>query len=271
MLLNNWCTDSGYAAGAQSARGWQHNTLTNPEPAPYQVSSFQSDLRTPTGAQNSPHGRELPTPRGRGPGPSNGALTPLPQSQFQTSARAPSPRVQLSNGDSATRPPLGTLDRRPSASYGHHRQTSIVHGVAQHSRNPSSTNSSNSTHRNPQCVANGTVPMLLDQEILSPNVKTIESSDIHLNTTLASAVNSSMQNAPANSTSPGDWNVIDAGNSALTQKRVDRMHSGKIRRDHSRSQSKHQPEQTAISEYALHHLFNSVSMQYYFSLILQKS
>ena len=261
MVSNDRCTDRGYAAGAQSARGWQYNASTTPDQASYQVPSSQSDLRTPTGTRNTPYGRDLPTPRGRGPGPPNGALTPLLQPQLQSSGRAPSPRVQPSNGDTATRPLVGTLERKSSASYGHHRQTSIVHGVAQHSRNPSSTNPSTSTHRNPQLVTNGTLPMGLGQETLSPNTKTMESPELHLNRPPSSTINSSVPNPLANSTSPGDRNMIDAGDNALTQKRVDRMHSGKNRQDHSRSQSKHQPEQISISEYALHHLFNSVSMK----------
>ena len=48
----------------------------------------------------------------------------------------------------------------------------------------------------------------------------------------------------------------------LTQRRVERMHSGKSRRDHGRhpSHSRHHKEELkTVSEYALHVLFTSVS------------
>lgn len=192
-------------------------------------------------------------------GPPNGALNLSFQPQLQSSSRAPSPRVQPSNGDGVTRPLVGTSERKPSVSYGHHRQTSIVHGVAQHSRNPSSTNLSTPTHRNPQPSVNGTLQTGMGPEILTPNPMTVESPDLHLKTSPPGNLNSSVKSPGANLALPGDRNVIDAGDNTLTLKRVDRMQSGKTRRDHSRSRSKPQPEQISISEYALHHLFNSVS------------
>ncbi|KAL9104464.1 MAG: hypothetical protein Q9187_008899, partial [Circinaria calcarea] len=243
-------------AGAQSARGWQPNVSTNPDQASYQLPSFQSDLRIAGDAQNN-HGRDPPALRGRGVGAPNGALTLSFQPQLQSSSRAPSPRVQPSNGDGGTLPLVGTSERKPSVSYGHHRQTSIVHGVAQHSRNPSSTNLSTPAHRNQQSSANDMLQTGMRPEILSPNAMTVESPDLHINTPPCSHVNSSLTSPVSTLALPGDRNIIDTGDNTLTQKRVDRIQSGKARREHSRSRSKPQPEQISISEYALHHLFNS--------------
>lgn len=60
----------------------------------------------------------------------------------------------------------------------------------------------------------------------------------------------------------GDRDAGDSSNTMLGQKRVDRTHSAKSRRGHGhhRSQSKQSiQEQKTVGEYALHHLFQSVS------------
>ena len=55
-----------------------------------------------------------------------------------------------------------------------------------------------------------------------------------------------------------EHNPSNGGENFITQKRIEQIKEGKPRRDHHRSQSKHQqPEQRSVGEYALHHLFNS--------------
>lgn len=83
----------------------------------------------------------------------------------------------------------------------------------------------------------------------------------------SSTVNGSMQ-SPSTSTLVGDRDVGDTTNIMLTQKRIDRTHSSRTRQDHShkRSQSRQQ-EQKTVGEYALHHLFNSVSERDQFKAI----
>ncbi|KAJ5873784.1 uncharacterized protein N7529_002214 [Penicillium soppii] len=96
-----------------------------------------SERRGTKTAQSTPiHSRESSAVRGRAVDPST--LAPLQPRRGHSGSK--SPDVQ------GGRPPgyeVG-LERRPSNSYGHHRQTSIVHGV-QHSRNTSMAGSSAST------------------------------------------------------------------------------------------------------------------------------
>ncbi|KAF2488220.1 putative cell morphogenesis protein [Neohortaea acidophila] len=129
------------------------------------------------------------------------------------------------------------LERRPSQSYGHHRQTSIVHGV-QHSRNTSALNTVQSTSPlgPPKIMATGDGVHDLNK---SPSLSTL-----HANTSHSSVlpINRSFDNTAA-------------------PRGIERMRSGRLRRnhDHQRSLSRPQGEQshipTTVGEYALHHLF----------------
>lgn len=134
----------------------------------------------------------------------------------------------------------GALDRADSL-YGHHRQTSIVHGY-QHSRN-GSVASTSSSPLSPQIIAaaGGNSGGLLESE-------------------------SSMAENPAFSASTATL-VPERSTDNNAQKRVERMHSGKSRREHSRhhshshshSRHHHKDEHKTVGEYALHVLFTSVS------------
>ncbi|KAJ5982970.1 hypothetical protein N7481_005069 [Penicillium waksmanii] len=96
----------------------QHN-LTSP-----------AEWRATRTAQSTPmHSRESSAVRGRAADPSTLAPT-IQTRRGHSGSKSP---------DVSTGRPAGYdvgLERRPSNSYGHHRQTSIVHGM-QHSRNPS--------------------------------------------------------------------------------------------------------------------------------------
>lgn len=140
------------------------------------------------------------------------------------------------------------IDRKPSMSYGHHRQTSIVHGV-QHSRNTSllsaSTSSSPLTPQKvvfPDAQAGAYNPAATLKK--SPSMSTLHSNAVS-NGAPTIAVNRSFENG-------------------TMQRRPERMHSGRVKRshEHQRSQSRvtahsQTPELKTVGEYALHHLFTS--------------
>lgn len=195
------------------------------------------------------HSREPSAARGRAADPS--ALAPtFPARRGHSGSKSP---------DVSAGHPAGYdvgLERRPSNSYGHHRQTSIVHGM-QHSRNPSMAGSTASTSPlSPELIASlgrggfdeGTLPTKLDQ--LDPQS------------------NYQSPGIPAGHGVPGTLSTIrdndadDTMNGSPASVIHKRMNSGGTigRRDrsHSRSHSKHHLESKTVGEYALHHLFNSV-------------
>ena len=184
--------------------------------------------------------------------------SPALASQGQPSGRAISPLVITGNGENSTRAGAVTssgLERQQSLSYGHHRQTSIVHGMPHHSRNSSFANSPARSHRSPQTAGlyNGFSPEHLAFESMSDDPPD------YVSTTSTSEVGtSSLRSQSSTSTLPEDHGIIDQELSMLTQRRIERTPSVKPRREHGRSQSKNQPEQISVGEYALHHLFNSV-------------
>lgn len=140
------------------------------------------------------------------------------------------------------------LERKPSGSYGHHRQASIVHGSIQHSRNTSFATTPSASPLSPEVIAeaseidqNGFNTLRMGED----GVGTLPS----INGTLSGGGGAAKGHSPTGS-------VGEA-----TVKRPERMHSGRSRRDHnhSRSQSRHHhpQESRTVGEYALHHLFNS--------------
>jgi hypothetical protein len=175
----------------------------------------------------------------------------------QPSSTLTSPR--LHTGQSRTG--LGGVIERAvdpkSASYGHHRQTSIVHGI-QHSRNGSHASSSSSP-LSPQMIAAAGAGFVSDRP------------DMHLGTRLDGdpSMSSRPPTALSGSTATSNPNMLDRGLSSIDstafsnpQRKLERMHS-KSRRDHahhhSHSSRHHKDEQKTVGEYALHVLFTSVS------------
>ncbi|SMR58684.1 unnamed protein product [Zymoseptoria tritici ST99CH_1E4] len=181
----------------------------------------------------NPNQRESPINRGR-------ALS-------ATSIRNASPRA--TTPASQSRPSLES-ERKPSVTYGHHRQTSIVHGV-QHSRNPSMLSSAQSSPLSPQKImansggdtgAGAYNPMAVLHK--SPSMSTLHA------------------NPPSNGAAIAANRSFESG--PLQRRQPERMHSGKVKRshEHQRSQSRAQPQQPqpepkTVGEYALHHLFTS--------------
>ena len=132
------------------------------------------------------------------------------------------------------------LERKPSLSYGHHRQTSIVHGI-QHSRNASLLTPTSSPLSPQKSAGNA----LVDNSAQNGELKKSPS--------LTQLSSGGAAGPPINRTF--DINA--------TQRRLpQRMHSGRVKRSHehqlsvSRAQSISQEPRT-VGEYALHHLFTS--------------
>jgi len=181
--------------------------------------------------------RETSTPRGR-------ALT-------TSSSRGTSPRPRT---PVASIPKISTshenlgLERRPSGSYGHHRQASIVHGNIQHSRNTSFATTPSASPLTPEIIAEAA-------ETNQNGLNTLKMVEDSIGTLPSINGNNATGAVPAKGHSPTS-SVADG-----TAKRPERMHSGRSRRDnnHSRSQSRHHhpQESRTVGEYALHHLFNS--------------
>ncbi len=140
--------------------------------------------------------------------------------------------------------------------YGHHRQTSIVHGI-QHSRSGSLASSASSP-LSPAKIATAGSP--------GPDAPNMARPDNDSASPLSSLSGSSFSSA---ATLIPD-RASAATDNTLTQKRVERMHSssGRSRREHghhhSHSRHHHKEEVKTVGEYALHVLFTSVSYTYCF-------
>ncbi|KAI9801765.1 MAG: hypothetical protein M1825_003137 [Sarcosagium campestre] len=185
---------------------------------------------------------------------SNGA-TSSPQSHSREPSLTRSGQTSVPLRPGTTKGTLtqdGGLERRPSASYGHHRQTSIVHGV-QHSRNASFVNSPTTSPLSPHITATASVES-------GPGMGQQDMPELPQNPMLLGASNGVSGHATPASTPGSDRNASDhSGSSNPPQRRLERMHSGKMRRDHSHhhSHSRLHPETKTVGEFALHHLFNS--------------
>lgn len=215
--------------------------------------SSRSDWRGTRSAQSTPmHSREPSAVRGRPADPS--ALAPTLQARRGHSG-SKSPDVSAGH-------PAGFdagLERRPSNPYGHHRQTSIVHGM-QHSRNPSMAGSTASTSPlSPELIASlgrggfeeAGVPNKLDQ--LDPH-SAYQSHGMAAGHGVPGTL-STIQDNDAGET-------MDGSPASVVHRRMNSGGTiGRRDRSHSRSHSKPHLESKTVGEYALHHLFNSVGIK----------
>ena len=209
------------------------------------------------GTRNPPsiaaHSRESSVARGRAQDPSvlpSSSLQPQNPRRANSHSKSPDPLTGRQGAGYDTE-----LERRPSNSYGHHRQTSIVHGI-QHSRNPSLAASSSPL--SPAMIASIGRSGSSDSE--NTGTGRPEQSEMH----------STYQNhgtSTPNQPAQGQLGTVDdqiasgVSNSISANPLHRRMNStGRQWRDrsHGRSQSKHYSESKTVGEYALHHLFNSV-------------
>ncbi|KAM7189704.1 cell morphogenesis protein PAG1 [Naviculisporaceae sp. PSN 640] len=173
------------------------------------------------------------------------------------------PRVHVP--PSARSAALGSVIERvvdpKSSSYGHHRQTSIVHGIGiQHSRNGSLA-SSGSSPLSPQMIAAAGSGIAPDRPDLMHSFSRMDGDN-----TMASRPGTSLSGTTAASgTDRTTSTSIGDPGSQTGQRKLERIHSGKSRRDHSHNHSHssrhHKEEQKTVGEYALHVLFTSFIAQ----------
>jgi hypothetical protein len=159
-----------------------------------------------------------------------------------------------------TRAGLGGVVERvvdpKSATYGHHRQTSIVHGY-QHSRNGSLASTSSSP-LSPRIIAAAGAGM--DRPDMQSVAARLEADSSH-GSRPPTALSGSLSNASTPALERTS-SAADIPSHGATQRKVERMQS-RSRRDHAHNHShssRHQrDEQKTVGEYALHVLFTSVS------------
>ncbi len=160
---------------------------------------------------------------------------------------------------SASRPTLGAVVERAvdpkSAAYGHHRQTSIVHGI-QHSRNGSLASSASSP-LSPQMIAAAGATLTPDRPDmhsfarLDPDPAAASSRP---STALSGTTATSGPVVPERISSAADA----AAHAMAPPRKLERMHSGKAKHQNSQSSRYHKDGQKTVGEYALHVLFTSV-------------
>ncbi|KAF4542262.1 Cell morphogenesis protein [Lasiodiplodia theobromae] len=201
-----------------------------------------SDFPAPSSAPSAPS-REPSVTRGR---------APTVSSQRGRSSRSQTPVVAISRERPS--PDAGVerkLERKPSQSYGHHRNTSIVHGI-QHSRNTSFVNSPATSPLSPQIIAAAGGSNGLDGPFMMPQDELAE---------LPASISPSGSNGGARyGTGPpsvsGDYRGYNEQQYRGEPRRLDRTDSLRIKQPHVRSQSRHHHGRT-VGELALHHLFNA--------------
>jgi hypothetical protein len=190
----------------------------------------------------------------------SGGLAGIPESPRSATAAASASSFSPGVRTPVSRPGIGTIIERvidsKAAAYGHHRQTSIVHGI-QHSRNGSL--SSSSSPLSPQIIAAAGAGLLSERS----DIPTMARQEVELSTgsrpptALSGSTAIASVHAP-DRTLPGP----EGTNITSAQRKIERMHS-KTRRDHTHhhSHSSRHPrdEQKTVGEYALHVLFTSVS------------
>lgn len=178
-----------------------------------------------------------------------GATPPLQSTSPSRIVHAPAPRLVAGS----------IFDRfaesKAAASYGHHRQTSIVHSRIQHSRNGSHASSSSSP-LSPEIIAAAGAGLTPDRLDMHPYGRGEGDS-----------VGGSRPPTAMSGTTLTSGQLPERTSSATeastnSQRKLERMHSGR-RRDHSRHHSHsrhHKDDQKTVGEYALHVLFTSVGV-----------
>lgn len=197
-------------------------------------------------------------PRGRPLDTSGRGLTTLqPQSRSRGQSQSKSPESNAGRSDSV-------IERKPSlSSYGHHRKTSIVHGI-QHSRSPSYTPTS-AGPLSPEIIASAGTGSMAGISLGSEHIFANRAEDSEpILKFPANGNNGPAPPASGLSTIQDDDEHLTLGqtvtrSSSSVHKKI--PSNSKLRREHShsRAHSKNHQEAKTVGEYALHHLFNSVS------------
>lgn len=153
------------------------------------------------------------------------------------------------------------LDSGKSSTYGHHRQTSIVHGI-QHSRNGSLASSSSSP-LSPQMIAAAGISFdRSDMQSVAARLDTDTRHTTRAPTALAGSMANS--NSRGNATERSISSSADTTSQGSTQRKLERMHSksGRDHPVHHSLSSRLRDDQKTVGEYALHVLFTSVCHQF---------
>ncbi|KAK2744825.1 Cell morphogenesis protein PAG1 [Myotisia sp. PD_48] len=210
--------------------------------------------RIPSGYTPSPgsHSRDVSTVRGRVGDPTvHGASSLRPHPQIRTQSHSTSP--ESTSGRTGIISPDGDgLERRPSNSYGHHRQASIVHGSIQHSRNTSFTMSPTTNPLSPEIISPTGFAAAL-------NVESKLNGQRDLSEMNAIGNQANILQSPPLSIIQDPSNTSDSSDTHHTHRRG-LTAGGKSRRDPSQTPTPSKliiPESKSVGEYALHHLFNS--------------
>ncbi|KAF7528577.1 hypothetical protein G7054_g10119 [Neopestalotiopsis clavispora] len=185
----------------------------------------------------------------------HGPLAGIPESPRLPHSASASPRSNISS----SRPGVSGLADRGDPKgygYGHHRQTSIVHGI-QHSRNGSLASSSSSP-LSPQIIAAAGVGLLPDRTTTTDMHATVRmDSDLTMSSRPPTALSGSTAVSSSHPTLQRAPSSADSSGNTATLRNTDRMQS-RSRRDHSQHpshSSRHHNEQKTVGEYALHVLF----------------
>jgi hypothetical protein len=180
------------------------------------------------------------------------ASPPAPIQTTTNGDREPPGALQIQNYQNFA---AGLSPRGYTDSKTHNRQTSIVHGI-QHSRNGSLA-SSTSSPLSPQMIAavgsGSNASSMGDSAFITAMPNMSSNISFSSSTTLV----------------PPDRPPTEQSNHTLTQRRMERVSSGRSRRPghgHHNSHSRHKEELKTVGEYALHVLFTSVSCVIYLCL-----
>ena len=248
----------GFAATAQSGPGKGRHyapsaSLNNTAfyTSPPQPESHSIDL-----PRSNSRARDLSTSRGRGPGSNSIPAPNTLQLQALQSGRSRSTTAGARSPGAVN----GGLERRPSAAYGHLRKASTNPGGILQYNNGSFVNSPSASPLN-------TLPAGLTlnggpyTEFSALTMIHQNTADLHPNGSPSSTLNGSFHGYSTTSTMGSNRDDVDGIATSFSQKKIDRLHSGRSRKEqnHQRSSSKQQPDHKTVGEYALHHLFNSVS------------
>lgn len=230
----------------------------------HNISSPPERLVTRSTPSSAVHSRETSAVRGRALDPSTLAPATLqPQGNRRGHSHSKSPETASVRPSPANDAPL---ERRPSNSYGHHRQTSIVHGI-QHSRNPSFATSTTSTSPlSPELIASLSRSGGAEQDVAGlgrleyPDMQMLSS---HQSPSGAGSTNHNTLGMLSTIEDQDTDHLPDSASPvSVAHRRMNSTGKSWRERSHSRSHSRHlQSESKTVGEYALHHLFNSVSRQ----------
>lgn len=255
----------------QPGRGRTPAQITTLDQPSFPTISPQSD--SPSSGTNhiNTHPRDLTITRGRAPVATNAVISTF---QAQQGVQASSARSQSITTGGISRPSAGMnggLERRPSGTYGHFRQTSNLAGTSQHTRNASLVTSPASSPLSPKTTGSVATSTGSGHETPSLTMSHIDTSDRRPSDSPASATSASLHSYTSPTTLLRDPEFVETNNATVTQRNIDRTHSVKARREHShhRGHSKHHHSQElkTVGEFALHHLFNSVGSHRYFGVL----